>query len=310
MVFRFFVVIIFFSSCSLSFGQTTSDIKDANFLKAQDLKVKLGINLDKSFVLENILNSFNLRLRKLVLDSRESDKNFGAQLKDLQAMRDKKLRALLDDQQMKLFVLLEKSEIQDIKDYYFNLDSTILHNEEFAKSLSLYYNNNQSPVILRHKSLLNQEINENDSLELIELRVAFNEILDDAIGSSNENIIRLSDLKLGKVIKTLGKEKPSYTEVWNRIKKLSKRYREDIKKEYSGIDYHTKEWNIDMKNFFNEYVEEDNTVIENQMFFTLTQYGVSEKINRYVFLLFDVNDINTYFEMKHKIQKLLIEVSK
>ena len=46
------------------------------------------------------------------------------------------------------------------------------------------------------------------------------------------------------------------------------------------------------------------------MFFTLTQYGVSEKINRYVFLLFDVNDINTYFEMKHKIQKLLIEVSK
>ena len=65
-----------------------------------------------------------------------------------------------------------------------------------------------------------------------------------------------------------------------------------------------------MKNFFNEYVEEDNTVIENQMFFTLTQYGVSEKINRYVFLLFDVNDINTYFEMKHKIQKLLIEVSK
>lgn len=283
-------------------------IEESTFLKAQDYRFHLGLSLEQSILIENILRKYNMKVRDLIKDLGDRAKKFQRNYNALKVDRDKKL-AFLNDQQLIIFKRMEVSELNKVKNYYHNMLESLKGSEEFVNELSIYHMSHQNTVLNKHKELLEVQISEEDSIAFIDLRKRFNTVLDVAIEKSLDPDNDFKGKSYKKIVKATSKDLPDNKLIWKNINKYYKKYRKPINNEYDEIVRYHKEWSIGIKTLMRKHVPYEKTQEMNQLFFVLTQFGVDRKINKYAFLLYDSSDIGTFYEFNSKFEQLFIHTS-
>ena len=289
-------------------GSILEETNESTFLKAQDYRFHLGLTMSQSLLMEKILSDYNLKVRDLVKELGDRAKKFQKSYNALKEQRAKDL-AFLNDQQLTIFKRMEESELNKVKNYYQNMVESLQGNEEFVEELSIFHLSHQNSVLSKHKALLEAQISEEDSIAFIDLRKRFNDVLDVAIEKSLEPDNDFKGKSYKKIVKATSKDLPENKQIWKDINKYYKKYKKPLNKEYDEIVRYHKEWSVGIKTLMRRNVPYEKTQEMNQLFFVLTQFGVDRKINKYAFLLYDSNDIGTFYEFNAKFEQLFIQTS-
>lgn len=97
--------------------------------------------------------------------------------------------------------------------------------------------------------------------------------------------------------------------IWQDINTFYKKYKDPINREYDEIASYNKEWSKGVKVLLRKHVPYEQTVGMNQLFFVITQFGVDRKISKYAFLLYDIWNLETFYEFNSKFEQLFIQTS-
>lgn len=287
----------------LAFSQSLEDI---SFLEAQDLRTKLNLSLKTTNQVEEILNDFKLQTKEIIKDSKEKDATFNEQYNLLIEERNKRLKEILSADQFSLFKLMEKGQLEGSKAYYSYLVRQLSDNQDFKDELWDFNIKQQFPVIAKHKQNLYQSISTKDSLTLQDLGTEFIKILrlvSQEVQSSNEDV---SDQKLKQLVKSVQKEDNSVKEPWKQIRKLKRKYKEELEKEVQAIDAYNKEWNQAVKDILMNHLSFEEEGQIDELFFVLNKYGISREISKIALLVFDNSNPASYFEIRALIQQLFM----
>ncbi len=299
--FLFLLIAILFSTLSFSQVETTDDHV---FMRTQDIKDKLGLSIPQTQKVEEIIHDFSEAAKLLIKEGKEGDNSFGKEYTALKIERNKALEKVLDEDQMVLFRIIDVGQESEVADYYGSLVASLSNQPEFIEELAFYQQNVKAPVILERKGSLAKKISTKDSLELLYLGEKFNEILVIGLEQAHLQNQSFAAKSLKDLSKSATKVNGEYKAVWKRIRKLRRKYNKPIEAEFKKLDTYTTEWNKDIKDILLKYIPAEEKESLDQLFFVLTQYGISRKINQFSFLLFDENNVNNFFQITENAQEL------
>ncbi len=296
------IIVFLFSGLSKVFGQ---DLADIAFFRSQDLRIKLELNFEQTQKMESSLLYFGEAYKKLMAADYDENQTFQEKYDKLKKEREKELKTFLDSRQLQLFKVIQDQRIQYFKDFYESTRQKLGEDTDFVQELVAYNQNVMLPELLRFRAKLDLKINQEDSLKLIEYSKQFNEILDDILAEDEEELAQFaSSKKVNKSIKKYARQDPENKKNFKNIQKMLKKYKDPLNDILLEIDPMEIKWGNDITTIVNKYLPVEEQEAFGNTLTLMGAYGISQKIDPLIFLLFDPTDESSYFELRRKLYRI------
>ena len=286
----------------LLFGQ---DLADLAFFRSQDLRIKMGLNIEQTQKMENTLLHFSEAYKKLLAEEYDETQTFSEKYEKLKQEREKELKTFLDARQLQVFNVIQEQRIQYLKDFYESTRLQLAENDALVQELAAYNHNVMLPDLLNYRAKLNRQIDQKDSLKLIEYAKEFDAILDDLLAEGNLDTYTAST-DIQKSLKKYSRKDPETKKNFKGIQKMLKKYNEPLNKILKEIDPHEDVWRKDINQIVNKHLPVEEQESYTEMLNLMGAFGVSQKIDPLVFLLFDPTNENSYFQLKRKLYRVFV----
>jgi hypothetical protein len=297
------VLFIFPSIINNLYGQ---DLVDISFFRSQELRKQLGLNFEQTQKMESSLLYFGEAYKHLMTAEYDENQTFQEKYELLKKEREKELKTFLDARQLDLFNVIQKQRIEYFKDFYESTRLKLAENTDLANELATYDQNIMLPELLRFRAQLDEVIEAEDSLKLIELSGEFNEILDDLL--AEENFAQFtSSSNISKSLKKYSKKDAENKKNFKAISKMLKKYKRPLNDIALEIDPLEIKWRKDIISIVNKYLPVEEQEAFSNILNLIGAYGISQKIDPLVFLLFDPANDQSYFVLKRKLFRIFFK---
>lgn len=301
---------ILFLFCSFVFSTASNktqaqDLEDIAFFQSQKLRTELGLSFEQTQKMESSLAYFGEAYKRLVTAEYDENQTFKEKYELLRQERETELKTFLDERQLQLFNVIQDQRVQYFKDFYKLTSISLGENPELVHELSAYNHNVMLPELLRFRAQLDESIEHEDSLKLAELSGEFNEILDDFL--TEDNVAELTSFNINKSIKKYSRSNNEHKKNFKAIQKMLKKYKQPLDDISMEIDPLEIKWRKDITTIVTKYLPPEEREAFSNTFGLLGAYGLSQKIDPLVFLLFDPADDNSFFTLKRKLYNIFFK---